>query len=468
MMDLSPPQPEAAPSTQAERRERRRNRGAVHYDFLPAVLEVQETPPSPIGRAILWLLMLFFTVALVWAIVGRVDVVAVAPGKVIPSGRSKTVQPLEMGIITRILVTEGQQVRAGDVLVELDPTATAADQRRLEAEAITIRLQRARMQTLLELAQSREVAIDALFPEVRGADAQAIALQKSLLADELAEHVAGLAALDHGLERKTAELEVTRNLVRKYEATVPLIATRVAALQQLLDQQLAAEAEYLTLKQELVEHEHDLAAYRARLTEIEAAITEIREQRNVQVADFRSTVLNQLAEADRRLQSVEEELVKARQRSGLQKLIASIDGTVQQLAIHTVGGVVTPAQELMVVVPDNELLEVEAMLANRDIGFVREGQHATIKVDAFPFTKYGTLDGTVVHISRDAIADDQLGLVYALKVTLEENQIMVDGRPVRLTPGMAVTAEVTTGDRRLIEFFLSPLLRFKDESIRER
>jgi hemolysin D len=164
----------------------------------------------------------------------------------------------------------------------------------------------------------------------------------------------------------------------------------------------------------------------------------------------------------------EQELIKARTRLRARTLVAPVAGVVQQLAVHSIGAIVTPAQQLMVIVPGNDRLEVEAMLENKDIGFVEVGQQAEIKVDTFPFTKYGTIEGEVLDLSNDAVADEAKGLVYKMRVSMKQDSLRVNGRQVTLSPGMTVTVESRTGTRRLIEFFLSPLLRYADESVRER
>ena len=185
-------------------------------------------------------------------------------------------------------------------------------------------------------------------------------------------------------------------------------------------------------------------------------------------SQFRKQTTETLAEATQKLAAIRQEIVKAQVRTDAQILRAPVDGVIQQLAIHTIGGVVTPAQELMVIVPDEEALEVEALLENKDIGFVEEGQKAEVKIDAFPFTKYGTIDAELVDISNDAVVDDTKGLVFKTQVALARSFIQVDKRKVNLSPGMTVTVEVKTGKRRVIEFFIAPLLRYKQESIRER
>ncbi len=259
-----------------------------------------------------------------------------------------------------------------------------------------------------------------------------------------------------------------RERIKKLEGTLPLIAKRAASLKELVDKKLGSEHAWLELEQERVEHQHDLAALRNQLEQVGAAIEEAQQQRKVIQAEFRRTILIELTDTERRVEVLNQELIKATKRTTQQRLVAPIAGVVQQLDVHTIGGVVTPAQPLMVIVPQEGRLEVEAWLQNKDIGFVHEQQPAEVKVETFPFTKYGTIDAEIVNLSNDAVTDEEKGLVYAARVLLERSTIQVQDKLVNLTPGMAVTVEIKTGKRKLIEYILSPLLRYSQESVRER
>jgi len=447
-------------------------------EFLPAALEIMEKPPSPAGRAIVWLVIAFFTVAVVWAMVGDIDIVATAQGKIIPNGRVKVIQPIEIGVVRDIHVQEGQRVEAGDLLIELDPTSTQADLGRFEMELVAARLDEARYRQLEKMTNGvsgepkRDVvaAPDLKLPDelAKQVSTGAIRLQDQMLASEWSEQQARLAALDNTIESRQADFAATRNEVKKLEGTLPLITRRADALKGLVAKKLSAEQTWLELEEERVEQQQELAVLKNRITQVEASIREARQQRQVLESEFRRQLLTSLSETERRIDQLQQERVKATQRTELQRLTAPVSGVVQQLAVHTIGGVVTPAQELMKIVPESESLEVEAWILNKDIGFINEGQIAEVKIETFPFTKYGTIDAEVIDISNDAVTDEEKGLVYAGRVLMQRSVIQVGEKLVNLTPGMAVTVEVKTGKRRLIEFVLSPLLRYKQESLGER
>jgi hemolysin D len=371
-------------------------RGGYETAFLPAALEVMETPPSPTGRAIAASILAFFCLAIGWAVWGSVDIVATAPGKIIPSGRTKIIQPFETGVVSAIHVKDGQSVKTGEVLIELDPAMNQADVEHSKAELL----------------------------------------------------------------QKQAERDTIAATIRKLEATIPVLEQKVSVRKYLYDKALGSKLVYLTDYHELVGEQYDLVIQKNRYREADAAVA-----------------------------AAAQAVVKAERRTKLQMLISPVDGVVQQLAVHTVGGVVTPAQLLLVVVPVDTYLEIEATVSNRDIGFVRVGQEAEIKVDTFNFTRYGLLHGHVLSVSRDAIARDQpqdrsdnnapgpesspgepkgQELVYAARISLDRTQMQVEGNLVNISPGMAVTVEIKTGSRKIISYLLSPLVRHRQEVLRER
>ncbi len=440
------------------------------HEFLPAVLEVQETPPSPLGRAVAWTLLALVTITIVWACVGEVDIVASAQGKIIPGGRDKLIQPLEAGVVRAIHVQEGQRVAAGEVLIELDATVSNADEERLGQEWRQARLDAARSQALAayELRGDSLRVPSGAFAGIDDVSPDQLSQHRALLQSQLNEYSARLAAFSSEVAQRQAERAGTGRLVEKLQATLPMASERATALKTLAEKNLASRQNYLELEQARLEQQHDLAAQQEHVKEIDAAIATVRRQRDALLAEIKARALAERADAERRVTAAEQELRKAEQRQRLQRLTAPVAGSVHQLEVHTLGGVVTPAQALMIIVPDDQALEVEAWLANKDIGFVEAGQIAEVKIDAFPFTKYGTLDAAVVHVSSDAVADENLGLVYKAKVHLEKATIDVGGKHIPLSPGMSVTAEIKTGKRKLIEYVLSPVMEYAGESGRER
>jgi len=444
--------------------ERHQSRDAIpkrrEAEFLPAVLEIQDFPPSPVGRAVGGTIIGVFLIGIMWACLGHIDVVAVAPGKIIPSGYSKVIQPLDSGVIRAIHVKDGQAVRKGEALIELDPTVAGAEQERLSNEHQAVFVQAARLRALIAGRDALDLP--------KGADPKLAALQLHMLRNQLAEHRSRVEAAQHLIEQRRAAVEATKANITRLETTVPMQNERAIAYKQLVDENFISKMEYLTAEKQRVEETQELARQKEVRVQDLAALAEAQQNYQTLISEFQQARHAELSEQEIKGVSLFQELVKAEQRNGLQTLTAPIDGVVQQLAVHTVGGVVTPAQQLLMVVPAEHQLEAEVMVENKDIGFVKEGQNVEMKIETFPFTRYGLIDGRIVNVSSDAVQLDKGGLIYYAKVSLARSVIQVDGKPVKLAPGMAVTAEIKTGRRRLIEFFLSPLLKSVQETARER
>jgi hemolysin D len=462
-------------------RQRRRDELA----FLPAALEIVETPPSPTGRAIGSASILMFCTALIWAWWGTIDIVASATGKILPGGRVKVIQPFETGVVRSIRVQDGQTVRAGEVLIELDPTANEAERDHLRNDLLAEGLNIARLRAAL--AGGDDPVADFMPPA--DADPELVSTQRKLLLNQVTEHRAKIAALVRQQAQKEAERTTTGATIHKLETIIPVIQSRVDIRKTLVAKELGSKLTYFEVFQLLVEQQEELDVQKSHLQETEAAIAAIRETRGQAAAEYRRSISDDLAKSEQKAKGLAQDLIKAEQKTRLQLLTAPVDGVAQQLAVHTVGGVVTPAQPLLVVVPSDSRLEIEALVSNSDIGFVRAGQEAEIKVDTFNFTRYGLLHGTVLSVSQDAVVrdrpQDRLGeralgvanetsepkgqeLNYSARISLDRTQMQIDDRMVNLSPGMAVTVEIKTGSRNILSYLLSPLRRYQHETLRER
>src|SRR5262249_46451532 len=381
----------------------REDRRKDELAFLPAALEIVETPPSPIGRAIAFTIIVAFSVALAWACIGTVDIVAVAPGKIIPSGRTKTIQPFETGVVRGIHVRDGQKVNAGDVLLELDPTMSGAELGHLKSDLMAAQLDAARLRAALA---GKDDPLSEFKPP-DGAPSDLIQMHRRFLVSQTAEQSAKIATIDRQIEQKETERATIKASIEKLKAIIPPLQERVEIRKYLFNKELGSKLVYLTELQDLVGQQHEILVQQSRHGEAGSAIAGLLETRSKSVAEYERGLFDDLAKAEQKAAGLAQDVIKAEQRTSLQKLTAPVDGQVQQLAVHTIGGVVTPAQQLMVIVPAESRLEIEAMISNRDIGFVEAGQDVAVKVDTFNFTRYGLLNGTVLSVSHDAITRDK-------------------------------------------------------------
>lgn len=438
--------------------------------FLPAALALQETPVSPAPRVAMWLLIAFAVLAVLWATLGHIDIVATAQGKIVPNDRVKTIQPLETATVRAIYVGDGQTVKAGEVLIALDATAADADTDSIAGDLRITELLAARdgafLASLNQLQQGKRQAPQLQTPE-SVSQLQAGNEQRHL-DGEWQELLSKLARLAADKTSRQAELRAIQATVEKLRHTVPIARRLAEDYQQLQGKKFVAGHDYLQREQARIEQEGELASQRQKLQSLNASIQEADKQKTELLASAKRAALDRLHDSEQKIAGYRQAMIKARQRSQLLKLTAPVDGNVQQLAVHTVGGVVTPAQPLMIIVPADQALEIEAFIENKDIGFVNPGQEAEIKIETFPYSKYGALHGAVLQVSTDAVNDEKRGLIYAAKVKLPRTSMRVESKTVNLSPGMAVTVEIKTGKRRVIEYFLSPLIEHVGESLRER
>lgn len=434
--------------------------------FLPAALSLQETPIHPSPRRMAYAIIALFLIALLWSIFGKIDIVAVAQGRIVVSERTKLVQPLERSVVKRVLVQDGDKVQAGQPLVELDPTVASADKASVDEQVKAAESDALRAHAMLNAMASGRQKPKANLPANWSAADTASA--KAQLAAEWSDITAKLAKLGSEINRRQAEINTSRELIAKLEATLPIARQRERDVIKLADEGYMPAHTGQDKTRERIELERDLATQRARLAEAQAALRESESTRTAFLAETRRTLNDREAQADFKHQIVSQDQTKATQREKLTVLTAPVSGTVQQLAIHTAGGVVTEAQTLMVIVPDGAQVTAEVTMENKDVGFVNAGQTAEIKLETFPFTRYGTVPATVSRVSADAVNDEKRGALFPATLTLKATQIDVDGKSIRLSPGMNLTAEIKTGQRRVIEFLLSPIQRAGNESFRER
>jgi hemolysin D len=477
--------------------------------FLPAALEILETPPSPLPVATMLAICAIFAAAVVWAFFGRLDVNAVAPGKLEPTGRVKVIEALDPGKIAAIRVEDGQPVKAGDLMLEFDPAEPAADERgardALQAGVGEI----ARRRSAVEAARQaqREAAengtplatLDALAANPQGKitwdeplpqDVQV--REEAVLSADISQLADALRQLDRQVAQKQATLQRLRMSIAFQTTLIETLTQRVATRQEAIDLKVGTKINLYDAKEELERSQSSLASDQGQLIETDAAIGELQSEKSKALSQFIADNENKSADASRKAEEARQALAKASARLSHAKLYAPIDGIVQQLSATTFGQVVGAGQQLATVVPTDGALQVEALVANMDIGFVKVGQEVAIKLDAFPFTRFGALHGKVVAIAREAVDEQQAkralanatapgnsgdsnsapgqpaSFVFPVTVALDDNAMRVDGAVIPLTPGMTATVDIKTESRRVIDYLLSPLAKTVSEAMTER
>jgi hemolysin D len=428
----------------------------LDYEFLPEALEIEETPPSPFGRILLWAIVALVAGAFLWSYFGKVDEEVVARGKVIPDGMVKVIQPRDTGVIRAIHVKEGQRVKEGDLLIELDFTITQAE---VESSERSLAINRYDMARLKAELKGEEI------PGSGNDHDKLLLLQKDLKQAREAEHKAKAASLESVISQKKTALQSAEESIIKLEKAVELVSKQEDALRQLAEKGYASMMEHLQRQKELVRTEKELNGQRKLAEQIQDSLKEAERNLEALKKERERSILGEIVEKERTITVLEGEFTKASKRSQLERLYSPVNGTVHGLATHTIGGVVTSAQPLITIVPDGTPLVVEAMALNQDIGFIHPGQKAELKLDTFPFQKYGTIEAELYFVSPDAEEDQKIGLVYKVKLKPKRLTIRVRGKDIPISPGMALTAEIKTGERRVIEFFISPFIKYVDESL---
>jgi hemolysin D len=463
-------------------------------EFLPAALEILETPPSPVRMAMIVFFAMFVATALIWTYFGRFDIVAIAQGKIQPPGRVKIVQPVETAKVKRIAAINGTKVAEGDVLVEFESSDAQADVEALKATTLALEAEiHRRGQALahgaLRKAGDEKMATPVIWPS--HLPTRIFEREESVLGADLAQLEAALIALDAQRTQKNSEIQRLNEIISAQSALVANLQDRVDMRASLATSGSGSRASVIDGKEILLKEEAVLTGHRGNLREADASIRVLASEREKLLQTFITENTLKRADAGKALDEASQRLIKAQTRLGHMTLRSPADGIVQASAVYTIGQVVTPAQEIMRIVPRGGSLEIEAYVPNKDIGFIEIGQEVAVKVESFPFTRYGMLAGKVTHIARDAIpqadaaqiegnparapesqtfagAQRMQNLVFPMTITIENPELVIHGRPILMSPGMAVTAEIKTGSRRIIEYLFSPLVEVSSEAMRER
>jgi hemolysin D len=448
----------------ASKKDRKAKWGSQEREFLPAALEIVETPANPVGRVLAVSLSLFFTIALIWAFIGNVDQVAVATGKIIATDGIKQIQAMEIGKVRAIHVKDGDFVKKGSLLIELDPTESEVDKEQVLRQKQIAEVNIMRWQAYLNAIEDKPFEIN--FSAEMDDLTKSIAEEQ--LKTDLSAYQSQIARIDAECASRKSAHAAIKSEQEKLSKTLPLIVDRENALSVLMKDGVSSKPQWLETKEQLIQNQYNLNIQNYRLNEAQSDIEALEKEKSRIMAQERQRVLKELFEERDKFKSAVLTLRKAEKRELQSKLNSPVDGFVQQMNIHTVGGVVSPAEPIMLITPINAPLEIQAQVLNKDIGFVEMGQDVIIKIDSFPFTKYGTVGGSVRNLSRDAIIDENLGLVFDARVAMDKTEIFANEKLVKLQPGMTAMIEIKTGKRKIIDFILSPIIKYQSEALRER
>jgi hemolysin D len=428
------------------------------HEFKPLLVEIEDRPLNPLGRALLWTIISLMILGGLWLYFAKIDVVVSARGKIIPYGEIKVLQPIETGVISKILVREGELVHKGQVLVEIDPSVTETN---LDSKQKNLELLEIETNRLMALIEDKPF----LMPET--------CKDKDVLATQELIYIAtkqGFKQQKLLIEKQILQVkEQIKSAVidkSRLEQHSENIKEKELNLLEVID--IIARSEYEAVHKEVIEYEEQIRMRNHDLKQLNEKLNELDEQTLLITQEYQNKLLEELTQKNKEASLLKVEIESIEFQKAKQRITSPVDGYVSKLMVHTIGGVVTPAEKLIAIIPKDVPLVIQATVLNQDIGFIKEGMESAIKVDTFDFQKYGLIPATVSHVADDAMEDEKLGPVYQIYLEPHKDYLIVSGEKIYLNSGMSVTAELKVGKRRVIEFFIYPLIKYLDEGMSVR
>ncbi len=427
------------------------------HEFAPLIVEIEDRPLNPLGRIILYIVIGTIIFTLLWLYFGKIDVVVSARGKIVPSGEIKILQPIETGVISKILVKEGDYVKKDQILMQIDPSVTETSLESKEKDLVITKLEIERLEALVN--NIPYMPKEPRFLEDVKKQTSLFINQRDLLNDTKMQYALKIDQIKSILSSAKSEskrlegmLEKERQTLKRQESVLDIIAKR----------------EYDETQKNIINLEEQLIQAKEKISETSHRLNEIQKEENLYITKMMSDWYSELVEKQKIGRELESQINAISFQNRQQQIKAPLDGYIGKLLINTEGGVVTPAEKLLTIVPQDAPLIIKATVLNKDIGFITKDMNASVKVDTFTFQKYGLINGVIDHIAHDAIEDEKLGPVYEVKIVPKELSLIVDGHNRSLESGMSVTAEIKVGKRRIIEFFIYPIIRYLDEGMSVR
>lgn len=428
------------------------------YEFKPILSEIEDSPVSPLGRFTFWTVVSLMLVTILWLFIGQVDIVVSARGVVIPDGEIKIIQPLDTGVVSNILVKEGDYVTKGQVLMEIDPSITEPELNSIKRNLDEINLE---IQRLEATSSGKNFTPAKKKYDSKDAQIQKRIYQASLnsLKEQLSVKKTELLKIEDQIKSVIFQKKTAQELLQSYKDKKERLGKVLDVIAY--DEYEDAVNKVKSYNAEVLKLDFEQKEYVAQKKQVLDEIHFIKE-------NFKVQNLEKLAERQKQATQLEADAEQIIFKNSKQKIVSPCNGHVDKLYLHTIGGVVTPAQQLVAITPSDVLLMIKANVLNQDIGFVKKDMPVSIKIDTFNFQKYGLLGGTVKNISKNSLEDEKLGRVYEVYIEPKNNVLFVEGNKEKISPGMSLSAEIKVGKRRIIEFFIYPLIKYLDEGISVR
>jgi len=425
--------------------------------FKPHLVEIEESPVSPLGRLIMWTILIFITLSILWLFIGKTDVVVSARAKVIPMGDVKILQPLSRGAVKKIYVKEGDRVKKGDPIIEIDPTVEESN---IEAK------KRILTQLELEVAKIKSILNKTPFKIPNGIDPKTAALITSVYDTELQTIQEQNKQIDQQIKQLNEQISSTEIEKARMQQFYKLGIQEERRLKKVLD--IIAKNDYYRLQKQNMSYKNEIKKLSHEIERLKRKLDEVNMKRNLITQDFRNRHYADLMEKEKKIVAYKSDIQTIEFKKKKQIIKSPVDGIIAKLAINTIGAVVTPAEKLVALVPKNVPIQLKATVQNKDIGFIKVGMPVAIKIDTFNFQRFGLIDGIVTKIGANSIEDKKMGPVYEVFIEPKQTSLIVEGEERFLMPGMSATAELKVGKRRIIELFVYPLIKYFNEGISVR
>ncbi len=425
--------------------------------FKPHLAEIEDSPVSPLGRKILWTIILFITFAVIWLFVGKTDVVVSARAEVIPIGNVKVLQALSGGAIKKIYIKEGDSIKKGEPLIEIDPTVEESNIESKKANASLLTLEVQKLQSLV---------YETSFMPPSDVNTATAMLVMGMYRSEKESLESEILQLDEQIRQIQKQISVLKIKKQRANEMYHMGLLEERRMKSVLD--IIAKNDYYRVKKENAGYRNDMNSKSYEISGLQDKLSELDMKKISVSKNFKNRLYTALTQKTKELTALRSEIEMIAFKKQKQIISSPVDGVVAKLAINTLGGVVSPAEKLMTIIPKGVPMQIKATVENKDIGFIKKGMDAVIKIDTYDYQKYGFYNAKVEKISVNAIEDEKLGLVYEVLIKPETTFLEVDGEKRYLTPGMSATAELKVGERRIIEFFIYPLIKYYNEGISVR
>ncbi|WP_033916575.1 HlyD family type I secretion periplasmic adaptor subunit [Campylobacter sputorum] len=425
------------------------------YEFKPVIVEIEDRPLNPLGRTVLWIIIMLIIACVLWLFFAKVDVVVSTRGKVIPTGEIKILKPLETGVVSKIFVKEGQVVKAGEILMQIDPSVSMVNLKTKQDELDAINMSIKRLETLGFGKKLSDEELNNLSQDEK----KLYLHQLNTYEDTIKQYEFKLAQAKHSANGVDSEIQRLSLLLKKS-------SDRLDRLQNVKD--IIAYKDYENTQKEVFDTTEKLNIAKQQKLESAKKIGEIKQEMSVFKENIKTKYLDELISKQKEASNIKAQINTYMFQGKQQQITSPVDGYIGKLMINTQGGIVNSTEPLLSVIPANEPLIIKANVLNKDIGFLSVGQEVAIKIDTFNFQKYGKLDGKLFYISNDSLKDEKLGEIYEIKVEPKQTTLLVDGEEKSIEPGMSVSAEIKTGKRRVIELFVYPIIKYLDEGLSVR